>query len=164
VLVDPQNDGVTIAAQRAFFAGIGEPRRAEYNTLDLGTGPGGEELFLVGGAVWRRCRTGATDPDEFRCGARRGLPEIQWVTLQDFDSLNKTELLSNETVFAPEEPLTEERAAFVDRVAALTLHADDQFDELRALFGATPYGRAVRARLAADASGLRKHGAVAADL
>jgi hypothetical protein len=144
VLVDPQNDDVTIAAQRAFFESIGQPERAAYDTLDIT----GEHYFMLGGAVWRRCRAGDADPDDFRSSYHRGLPEIQWVTLQDFDSLNKAELLGNESGFSPEEPLTAERLAFVDQVAALTVRADEYFDELRALFAATPYGRWVDARLA----------------
>jgi hypothetical protein len=148
VLVDPQNDDVTLTAQRAFFASIGQPERARYDTLDLVR----DEQFVLGGTAWRRCRAGQADPDGFRCGRQKGWREVEITLLQDLDSLNKAELLSNESGLLPREddrPVTDDETALLDRVAEATADPDGRFDEVRRLYATTPYGRWVGEKLAA---------------
>jgi hypothetical protein len=148
VLVDPQNDDVTIAAQRAFFDSIGQPARARYDTLDLVR----DEQLVLGGTAWRRCRSGHADPDGFRCGGQTGWREIEITLLQELDSLNKAELLSNESGLLPRQsdrPVTDEEAALLDRVADVTADPDGRFDEVRELYATTAYGRRIGQKLAA---------------
>jgi hypothetical protein len=143
VLVDPQNDAPTVAAQRAFFDSIGQSARADYDTLDVRPGVD----FVFGGEAWRQCRAGAADPDEFRCGRWRGLHEVALTVQQDLDGLNKAEMLSNESGLAPDEELTSELTAFLDRVAALTADPDRHFDELRDCYARSSYGRSMLSKL-----------------
>lgn len=143
VLVDPQNDALAVAAQRAFFDSIGQSERARYDTLDVRPGVD----FILGGEAWRQCRTGAADPDEFRCGRWRGLPEVALTVLQDLDGLNKAEMLSNESGLAPDEELTSELTAFLDRAAELTADPDGHFDELRDYYARSSYGRSMLSTL-----------------
>jgi hypothetical protein len=148
VLVDPQNDDVVLAAQRRFFASIGQPERARYDTLDLAP----DEQFVLGGTAWRRCRAGLADPDGFRGGGRKGWREVGMALLQDLDGLNKAELLSNESGFHPGEPggpVTDGETALLDRVADVTADPDGRFDEVRELYATTSYGRWVGEKLAA---------------
>jgi hypothetical protein len=148
VLVDPQNDDVTIAAQHAFFDSIGQPERAQYDTLDLVR----DEQLVLGGTAWRRCRAGLADPDGFRCGGQKGWREIEIALLQELDSLNRAELLSNESGLLPgqgDRPATDEETALLDRVAEVTAAPDERFDEARELYATTPYGRWVGEKLAA---------------
>ena len=143
ILVDPQNDAPTVAAQRAFFDSIGQPERARYHTLDVRSGVD----FVLGGEAWRQCRADAADPDEFRCGRWRGLHEVALTVLQDLDGLNKAEMLSNESGLAPDEELTSELTAFLDGAAALTADPDVYFDELRDYYERSWYGRAMLSKL-----------------
>jgi hypothetical protein len=146
VLVD-LNDDVVLAAQRRFFASIGQPERARYDTLDLAR----DEQFVLGGTAWRRCRAGLADPDGFRGGARKGWREVGMALLQDLDGLNKAELLSNESGLHPGEPggrVTDEETALLDRVADATADPDGRFDDVRELYATTAYGRWVREKLA----------------
>jgi hypothetical protein len=131
VLVDPQNDGVTRAAQREFFESLGQPARARYDTLDLRPGVD----FICGGEAWRRCRAGDADPEEFRCGRWRGLPEVALTVLQDVDGLRKVERRSNESGFAPAEALTPEMMALVERAAEVSVAPHRHFEALRCCDG-----------------------------
>jgi hypothetical protein len=147
VLVDPQNDDVTIAAQRGFFDSIGQPERGQYDTLDVVR----DEQLVLGGTAWRRCRAGLADPDGFRCGGQKGWRELEIVLLQELDSLNRAELLSNESGLLPgqgDRPVTDEEAALLDRVAEATVAPDERFDAVRELYATTPYGRWVGEKLA----------------
>ncbi len=48
VLVDPQNDSVTRAAQRAYFDSISQPERACFDTLDISASRRPDDQFLLG--------------------------------------------------------------------------------------------------------------------
>ena len=141
VLVDPQIDELTLAAQRSFFESIGEPTRADYDPLDIRL----EEQFVTGGAAWRLCRVGAADPEAFRSGPWMGLREIACAALQDLDGLNKVELLSTDSGHNPTKELTAEDVALLDRIAELTEQPDAHFTDLRELFASSAYGRRVGA-------------------
>jgi hypothetical protein len=146
VLLDV-NDDVVRAAQQRFFESTGQPRRARYDTLDLVR----DQELVLGGTAWRRCRAGQANPDEFR-GGGKGWRWVGCAALQDLDSLNKAELLSNESGLDPGEEaglVTDEEAALLDRAAAATSDADGRFDEVRALYATTGYGRWVGEKLAA---------------
>lgn len=147
VLVDPQNDDVSRAAQRAYFGRIGEPERGRYDTLDIEAGT----AFALAGTIWRACRRGEVDPSDFRCGPHRGMPEIRLTVLQELDSLNRVELLSNdawhELMTKPDAELTDGELALLDRMAELTTSVDERFEELRGLYEGMAYARAVRTEL-----------------
>jgi hypothetical protein len=147
VLVDPQIDEPTLAAQRAFFCSIDRPERAFYDPLDLEVGT----QFVIGGEAWRLCREGSANPDEFRSGPWMGLAEVACAALQDLDGLNKVELLSTDSGHNPSEELTPEDATLLDRLAKLAGDPDTHFTALRELFDTSAYGRSARAVL-------RRHG------
>jgi hypothetical protein len=112
-----------------------------------------ESPFLVAGEVWQRCRAGEADPGMFVDGPTdRGMPIIRYALLHDFDALNKAELIGtdswHELINKPEEEVTEEDRRLLDEIAERTIQVDTQFEALRALYAATPYGKAVSAQLA----------------
>lgn len=137
VLVDPMFDG-TLRGQFGIAADM----------LDMAD----DTPFLVAGDVWRRCRGGQAVPDEFGDSLTDiGWAPIRYALLGDLDALNKTELIGPDTwhelIDKPEPDVTEDERRLLDDIAALTTNADSRFDELRALYHATPYGQAVRRRL-----------------
>lgn len=140
VLVDPQIDEPTLAAQHAFFSSIGQAGRAFYDPLDIRL----SEQFVTGGEAWQLCRSQRADPDEFRSGPWQGLPEIACAALQDLDGLNKLELLSTDSGHDPSRDLTPEDIALLDHVAELTASPEEHFAALRELFNTSTYGKGVR--------------------
>jgi hypothetical protein len=131
---------------------LDEPRRKalkiQFNPNDIGP----SDQFSLAGDVWRRCRAGQADPHAFGDSETdRGMAPIRYALLHDFDALNKVELLGCDDwgplIVKPEQALTAEDLAFLDRVAMLTTHVDENFDEMRALYESTPHGCAVRAEL-----------------
>jgi hypothetical protein len=165
-LVDPGNDDAIRASQRAFFASIGQPHRAGYDTLDLGP-----EDFILAGTAWRRYRDGSADPGEFGCGDDRGARWLRITVLQDLDALNKAELNSYDSWGGPlaggpdMPPASEVRyldragtndaeARFLDRMAELTADPDMRLGELLRQYAESAWGRGVLDALGKDA--LRK--------
>lgn len=149
VLVDPDSDDAVREAQRAYFASIGQPERADLDPLDVRPG----EAFFLGGAVWRACRAGEANPNGFWDSTGTGMLGVRVALLQDLDSLNKAELLSvdewHDLMHKAEAELKPEETAWLDRAAELTVRADERFGELREFYEAAAYARAVRARLTA---------------
>ncbi len=147
VLVDPDVPAGVQAAWVAAHRGPGEA--ATYGAVDLHSG----DAFVLGGDAWRRCRTRASDPGEFRgAGKGAGMAGIRQALLQDLDGLNKVELTSHDwwggaLDDTPHAALTRADLATLDRMADLTLHADTRFDELRELYAELPHGQQVVARL-----------------
>jgi hypothetical protein len=82
------------------------------------------------------------------------MPMIRYALLHDFDALNKAELIGadswHELISKPEEEITEEDRRLLDEIAERTTQVDTQFQELQALYGATPYGQAVQRQLSAQ--------------
>jgi hypothetical protein len=80
------------------------------------------------------------------------MPSIRYALLQDFDYLNKNELVGfdawHELISKPEDEVTEEDRRLLDEIAEITCHADSQFNALRNLYQRTPYGQAIQSRLA----------------
>lgn len=150
MLVDPQMDEVNLEANRAYFAAIGHPHRMHFDTLDIRPG----DPFYAAGEVWRQCRAGRADPDDFQVDdAHKGMAEIRVQLLQDLDALNKAELLRNDYWHAliekPEDTLTVDDVGQLDQAAGLTSHADERFGELRQFYSELPYAQAVQSKLRA---------------
>ena len=80
------------------------------------------------------------------------MPPIRYALLQDFDYLNKNELVGfdawHELISKPENEVTEEDRRLLDEIAETTCHVDSQFDTLRNLYQKTPYGQAIQRRIA----------------
>jgi excinuclease ABC subunit A len=137
ILVDPQIDDV----QRKQLP-------SEMDVLDLRT----DTEFHLAGEVWLRCRAGEVDPNEYGDSPTdRGMAPIRYALLHDFDALNKVELVGmdawHELIDKPEELVTEEEKRLLDEIAAVTLHVDTRFHDLRNLYNATTYGQAVQHQL-----------------
>jgi hypothetical protein len=132
---------------------IDEVQRAGRNlTLDtLDIGP--SDPFWLAGEIWRRCRAGELDPQDFGdSDIDRGMPPIRYALLHDFAYLNKCEVLGcddwGELISKPEDELTSADLALLDQIAALTTQADTPVEDLWALFAQSDYGQAVRAQMA----------------
>ena len=109
--------------------------------------------FLLSGDVWQKCRAGKANPQEFGDSPDDlGMPPIRYALLQDFDYLNKNELVGfdawHELISKPENEVTEEDRRLLDEIAEITCHVDSQFNALRNLYQKTPYGQAIQSRLA----------------
>jgi excinuclease ABC subunit A len=109
--------------------------------------------FLLAGDVWQRCRVGKAEPQEFGDSPDDlGLPPIRYALLQDFDYLNKNELVGfdawHSLINKPENEVTEEEKALLDEIAEKTNHVDCNFKGLRELYQTTSYGQTVQSRLA----------------
>jgi excinuclease ABC subunit A len=112
----------------------------------------GSSQFLLAGEVWKRCRAGKADPKEFGDSPDDlGLPPIRYALLQDFDYLNKNELVGfdawHSLINKPENEVTEEEKALLDEVAEMTIHVDSNFNGLRELYQTTSYGQTVQSLL-----------------
>jgi excinuclease ABC subunit A len=108
--------------------------------------------FLLAGEVWQRCRAGKVDPKEFGDSPDDlGLPPIRYALLQDFDYLNKNELVGfdawHSLINKPENEVTEEEKTLLDEVAEMTNHVDSNFNGLRELYQTTSYSQTVQSRL-----------------
>jgi excinuclease ABC subunit A len=109
--------------------------------------------FLLAGDVWQKCRAGKANPQEFGDSPDDlGMPPMRYALLQDFDYLNKNELVGfdawHELISKPESEVTEEDRRLLDEIAETTCYTDSQFDTLRNLYQKTSYGQAIQIRLA----------------
>jgi excinuclease ABC subunit A len=109
--------------------------------------------FLLAGDAWQRCRAGKAKPLEFGDSpVDLGMPPIRYALLQDFDYLNKNELVGfdawHELISKPENEVAEEDRRLLDEIAETTCQGDSQFNALRNLYQRTPYGQAIQNRLA----------------
>ena len=112
----------------------------------------GNSQFLLAGDVWKKCREGKANPQEFGDSPDDlGMAPIRYALLQDFDYLNKNELVGfdawHELINKPENEVTEEEKALLDEVAEMTNHVDSNFNGLRELYRTTSYGQTVQKRL-----------------
>jgi Transglutaminase-like superfamily len=106
----------------------------EHDVLDVP-----RERFLVAADAWLRCRAGDVDPA--KCGIFRGNLRGLWFVagnlVRDVAALEKMEMLPWDVWGAmprPDEPLSADRLAFFDRLAALAQKSDAPCGELRALY------------------------------
>jgi len=126
-----------------------ERLRIKINPLDVD----GNSQFLLSGDAWQRCRAGKASPQEFGDSPEDlGLLPIRYALLQDFDYLNKNELVGfdawHELISKPETEVTEEDRLLLDEIAEMTCHVGSQFNAFRNLYQRTPYGQAIQSRLA----------------
>ena len=110
------------------------------------------EHFYHAADVWQRCRAGEWDAQRFGDSETdRGIPPIRYALLHDFAALNKLEVLGcddwGDLIVKPEQDLTGDDLALLDRIADLILQADEQLPALLDLFAASAYGQAVLAQL-----------------
>jgi len=108
--------------------------------------------FLLAGDVWQRCRAGKAEPQKFGDSPDDlGMPPIRYALLHDFDYLNKNELIGfdawHSLINKPENEVTAEEKALLDKVAEMTNHDDSNFNRLRELYQTTSYGQTVQSRL-----------------
>ncbi len=104
--------------------------------------------FLYAGSVWQLCRRGLFDP--MKCGIddHWGLWFVRGQLLRDFASLNKVEIVPYECgrtknldltswrlMSANDSDLSQTDLALLDEVAALTLDADDNLEQIMRLYG-----------------------------
>jgi hypothetical protein len=113
----------------------------------------GTSQFLLAGDVWKKCRAGKANPQEFGDSPDDlGMAPIRYALLQDFDYLNKKELVGfdawHELISKPEKEVTEQDKHLLDEIAEMTFHVDSQFKALRNLYRKTPYGQAIQSRIA----------------
>jgi hypothetical protein len=121
VLIDTQIDALQTAALKPDFDVRDTPR----------------DRFIIAGDAWRECRAGRADPMRYGIFDMRGLWFIAGNVLRDFASLNNMEMLPWDVwgvTPKPDEPMTSDHLALIDRVAALTMDADARFAELRQLY------------------------------
>lgn len=121
VLVDAQLD----LTQRRIFD-------VDFDPLDVP-----RDRFLTAGVAWILCRKGSADPSEFGMSVI-GESGSWWIAqnlVRDVAALNNMEMLPWDVWGAmprpPDEPISDERAEFFDRLTRLTDRPDDTFEELR---------------------------------
>jgi len=107
---------------------------------------------LLAGDVWQRCRAGKVNHQEFGDSPDDlGMAPIRYALLQDFDYLNKNELVGfdawHELISKPEEEVTEHDKHLLDEIAEMTFHVDSNFNCLKEVYQTTSYGQTVQNRL-----------------
>jgi hypothetical protein len=125
--------------------------RLRFNIDPLNVDPNSQ--FQLVGNVWQRCRARNVNHQEFGDSPDDlGMAPIRYALLQDFDYLNKNELVGfdawHELISKPEEEVTEQDKHLLDEIAEMTFHVDSQFKALRNLYKKTPYGQAIQSRTA----------------
>lgn len=118
-LVDAQIDDV----QQAIF-------RPDFNLLDVP-----RDRFLVAGTAWQRCRSGLTDPAKFGLSLLNegGLWWVAANLVRDVAALCNMEMLPWDVwgaMPAPTDRFDEDRLAYFDRLAALTVNPDLNLSDL----------------------------------
>ncbi len=127
VLTDSQIDGLQRQALRLGFDPLDVPR----------------DQFVVAGEAWELCRSGLEDPMKFGIFDMHGLWFVRGNLQRDFASLNRDEVLPWDDfgmmlAIAPGEEPSDVQMALLDRIAALTIEPDANFDEIRELYVAEP--------------------------
>ncbi len=124
VLVDAQLDAIQRTTFRVGFDPLDVPRTS----------------FIIAGDAWQMCRSGRADPANFGLSMVPGLKGWWFIAgnvLRDLASLNRMEMLPWDVWGAMDQSdasYVGEKAALIDRVAALTLAGDDAFPEVRAIY------------------------------
>lgn len=130
ILLDPQIDEITCQAND----------QITFDPLDIVF----DQDFYLSGTVWQWCRSDEANPLDFGDATDdRGWPHIRYGVIQELERLNKVELLgwddwSHHLLTKPEADLTETERIFIDRIAKLTIDADQHFDELQSVYKAMP--------------------------
>jgi hypothetical protein len=98
------------------------------------------DRFIVGGAAWQLCRSGAADPDDFGIFDMHGLGFVRGDFVRDVAALNKVELLPWDCwgiIEKPEENDPDD-LAFLDRLAELTAGEVPEAEAVRSLYQTDP--------------------------
>jgi len=120
-------------------------------TIDVTSLRRNQDFYLAGNA-WQLCRNGKAKSSLFRFSGRwKGMPVIRGNMLHDFQALNKYELgvqdYWDELICKSETSLTVEDKTLLDRIAELTVNADERFDDLQNLFDELPRTRIILSKL-----------------
>lgn len=123
VLVDAQLDD----RQRGAF-------RVDFDPVDVP-----HDRFILAANAWRQCRAGHADPDRFGLSLlnEQGLWWIAGNLIRDLAALNRVEMLPWDVwgmMPRPSARISEDQAALLDQVAALTLGGDAMFVALQDLY------------------------------
>ncbi|MBN2471660.1 MAG: transglutaminase domain-containing protein [Anaerolineae bacterium] len=103
-----------------------------FDPLDM---PPGQ--FVSGGRAWQLARDEGEDPDKFGIFEMHGLWFIRGNLVRDIAALNQLPLLPWDSWGAADEPdeaLSADDLALLDRAAALSLAGNDSFAEMQALY------------------------------
>jgi Transglutaminase-like superfamily len=125
VLVDAQLDVLQRDVLKISFEPLDVPR----------------DQFIVGGLAWHMARSGQADPDAFVIFDMHGLWFIRGDFVRDVAALNKVELLPWDSwgiIEQPDEALTPDDLALLDRLADLTCGDVPEFATVRALYESDP--------------------------
>ena len=124
VLVDAQLDVLQCDVMKIPFSPLDVPR----------------DQFLVGGAAWAMCRSGAADPEQFGIFDMHGLGFIRGNLVRDVAALNKLELLPWDCwgVILSEALDDPSDLALLDEAAALTSGDVPDWERVRALYENDP--------------------------
>ena len=119
ILVDAQLD--------AFQRGV---LNVSFDPLDVP-----RDRFVVGGAAWRMCRSGAADPNVFGIFDMRGMGFVGSNLVRDVAALNKVELLPWDCWGMMLKRETDDPdLALLDRMAELTESDVPDFERVRGLY------------------------------
>ncbi len=123
ILVDAQLD--------AFQRGV---LNTSFDPLDVP-----RDRFIVGGAAWRMCRSGAADPNVFGIFDMRGMGFVGSNLVRDVAALNKVELLPWDCWGMMLKRETDDSdLALLDRLAELTESDVPDFGAVRELYESEP--------------------------
>ena len=120
VLVDAQLDALQCDVMKIPFNPLDVPR----------------DQFIVGGAAWAMCRSGAADPEQFGIFDMHGLGFIRGNLVRDVASLNKLELLPWDCwgVILSKSLDDPSDLTLLDEAAALTSDDVPEWERVRALY------------------------------
>lgn len=119
ILVDAQLDAFQRGALNVSFDPLDVPR----------------DRFVVGGAAWRMCRSGAADPNVFGIFDMRGMGFVGSNLVRDVAALNKVELLPWDCWGMMLKRETDDPdLALLDRMAELTESDVPDFERVRGLY------------------------------
>jgi Transglutaminase-like superfamily len=107
-----------------------------FNTLDVP-----RDQFIVGGAAWKTCRGGQTDPNQFGIFDMHGMDFVKGDFLHDVAALNKVELLPWDCwgiILTEYATLPPDDLSMLDRLADLTCADVPDFDMVRQLYESDP--------------------------
>jgi hypothetical protein len=120
-----------------FDAEVGSNER-EYCKVTINTYDVPRDQFFVAGKAWQLCHAGQNDPNNFGFEDEHGEWFIQDSLVQDLAALNKVEVLCWDgwglADREPEDSVSTEDLALLDRVAALTLADNSAFLGMQSLY------------------------------
>lgn len=110
--------------------------QVSFNPLDVP-----RDQFIVGGAAWKLCRSGRTDPDQFGIFDLKGMDFVKGDFIRDIAALNKIELLPWDCwglIFEEYGTLPPDDLSLLDRLADLTQADVPDFDSVCRIYENDP--------------------------